>query len=78
MSGTGKSTALRELRSLCYQAVDTDEPPWTEWSDEDGGYVWREDLIADLLSRDTKRPWMSREPSRTGAASTRASTRSCS
>ena len=25
---------------------------WSEWSDEDGGYVWREDLIAELLARD--------------------------
>jgi hypothetical protein len=32
--------------------VDTDEPPWSEWSDEDGGYVWREDLISELLARD--------------------------
>ena len=32
--------------------VDTDDPPWTEWSDEDGGYVWREDLITELLARD--------------------------
>lgn len=31
--------------------VETDEPPWSEWSDEDGGYAWREDLIAELLSR---------------------------
>ncbi|MDX6510551.1 MAG: hypothetical protein QOE36_55 [Gaiellaceae bacterium] len=32
--------------------VETDKPPWSEWSDEDGGYVWREDLIAELLSRE--------------------------
>src|SRR3954465_1508546 len=52
MSGTGKSTVLRELAALGFRAVDTDEPPWSEWSDEDGGYVWREDLIAALLSHD--------------------------
>jgi dephospho-CoA kinase len=52
MSGTGKSTVLRELAALGFRVVDTDEPPWSEWSDEDGGYVWREDLIADLLSHD--------------------------
>jgi hypothetical protein len=52
MSGTGKSTALLELRRRGFQAVDTDEPGWTEWSDEDGGYVWREDRMAELLSRE--------------------------
>ena len=50
MSGTGKSTALSELERRGFQVVDTDEPPWSEWSDEDGGYVWREDLITRLLS----------------------------
>ncbi len=52
MSGTGKSTALMELRRRGFDVVDTDESGWTEWSDEDGGYVWREDRIAQLLSRD--------------------------
>jgi dephospho-CoA kinase len=52
MSGTGKSTALAELEGRGFQVVDTDEPPWSEWSDEDGGYVWREDLISELLARD--------------------------
>src|SRR3954471_17513939 len=52
MSGTGKWPSLRELAGRGFRAVDTDEPPWSEWSDEDGGYLWREDLIADLLSQD--------------------------
>jgi dephospho-CoA kinase len=52
MSGTGKSTALIELERRGFQVVDTDQPPWSEWSDEDGGYVWREDLMAELLARD--------------------------
>jgi dephospho-CoA kinase len=52
MSGTGKSTALMELERRGFQVVDTDEPPWSEWCDEEGGYVWREELIAKLLSRD--------------------------
>lgn len=52
MSGTGKSTALSELRRRGFKVVDTDEPGWTEWSDEDGGYVWREDRIADVLGAD--------------------------
>ena len=52
MSGTGKSTALGELRRRGFEVVDTDEPGWTEWRDEDGGYVWREERIAELLARD--------------------------
>jgi broad-specificity NMP kinase len=52
MSGTGKSTALVELAKRGFQVVDTDYGPWTEWSEADGGYVWREDLVAELLSRD--------------------------
>jgi dephospho-CoA kinase len=52
MSGTGKSATLQELRNRGFKAVDTDEPGWTEWSDEDGGYVWREERIAELLDRE--------------------------
>jgi hypothetical protein len=50
MSGTGKSTALMKLEKRGFQVVDTDEPPWSEWCDEDGGYVWREDVIEELLA----------------------------
>jgi hypothetical protein len=50
MSGTGKSSALVELRKLGFRVLDTDEPGWTEWSDSDAGFVWREDRIADLLA----------------------------
>jgi thymidylate kinase len=50
MSGTGKSSALAELRRRGFDAVDTDEPGWTEWSREEAGYVWREDRIAELLA----------------------------
>jgi shikimate kinase len=52
MSGTGKSSALAALGRRGFQVVDTDEPGWTEWSDDDGGYVWREDRIAELLARE--------------------------
>jgi len=52
MSGTGKSSALAELRKRGFRVVDTDDPGWTEWSDEEAGYVWREDRIAELLARD--------------------------
>jgi len=49
MSGTGKSTALAGLERRGFRVVDTDDPPWSEWSDTDDGYVWREDLMTDLL-----------------------------
>jgi dephospho-CoA kinase len=52
MSGTGKSSALAELRARGFDVVDTDEPGWTDWSDEEDGYVWREDRISQLLARD--------------------------
>jgi len=52
MSGTGKSTALAELERRGFRAVDTDDGGWTEWSDPEGGYVWREDRISELLSHD--------------------------
>ena len=52
MSGTGKSTVLAELAERGFQVVETDDGPWSEWSATEGGYVWREDLVAELLSRD--------------------------
>lgn len=52
MSGTGKSAALAELEKRGFAVVDTDHGGWTEWSDRDGGYVWREDRIAELLARE--------------------------
>ena len=52
MSGTGKSTALAELEHRGIRVVDTDEAPWSEWSDADGGYMWHEDLVAELLAGD--------------------------
>ena len=52
MSGTGKSTALSELRRRGFEVVDTDEPGWSEWSVEEDGLVWREDRITELLGRD--------------------------
>jgi thymidylate kinase len=51
MSGTGKSTALAALRQRGFEVVDTDEPGWVDWSDQEGGYVWREDRVAEALSR---------------------------
>lgn len=52
MSGTGKSGALVELGRLGFEVVDTDEPGWTQRSDREGGYVWREDRITELLGRE--------------------------
>lgn len=56
MSGTGKSAALAELGRQGFETVDTDAPGWTEWSDEEEGYVWREDRIAALLVEPRDRP----------------------
>jgi len=56
MSGTGKSAALDELRKLGFEAVDTDVGGFTEWSDRDGGYVWDEDRMAELLGPDREVP----------------------
>jgi dephospho-CoA kinase len=56
MSGTGKSTALRELAARGFAVADTDEPGWSAWSDEDGGWLWHEDAIAALLSREGPEP----------------------
>ena len=52
MSGTGKSTVLAELERRGFVVVETDVPPWSEWSQEDGGFVWRENLIDELLGRE--------------------------
>lgn len=57
-SGTGRSSALAALEGLGFHVVDTDEPGWTEWSDQEDGYVWLEEPISGLLARDD-------EPSRT-------------
>lgn len=51
MSGTGKSSALAGLRKLGFEAVDTDQGGFTEWSDREGGYVWNEERITELLAR---------------------------
>ena len=40
MSGGGKSAALAELERRGFAVVDTDEPGWTEWSEQECGLVW--------------------------------------
>ena len=54
MSGVGKSTALAELERRGFSIVETDVGGWSEWSDTDGGYVWREDRISELLAREDR------------------------
>jgi shikimate kinase len=48
MSGTGKSTVIRELAARGYRAVDTDDG-WSE-PGPDGEWLWREERIQSLLS----------------------------
>jgi len=52
MSGTGKSSSLGELEKRGFEVVDTDHDGWSERSEAEDGYVWREDRIAELLTRD--------------------------
>jgi len=57
MSGTGKSSALTELRRRGYRVVDTDDPGWTEWVPDPheaggGGWLWLEDQMTALLDLD--------------------------
>jgi dephospho-CoA kinase len=47
MSGTGKSSVVRELLARGYKAVDTDDG-WCE-PQPDGRQRWREDAIQELL-----------------------------
>lgn len=49
MSGTGKSSVIRQLAALGYKAVDMDEPGWSEYA-ADGEWVWREDRMQELLA----------------------------
>ncbi len=53
MSGTGKSSVVRELVMRGYQAVDTDDG-WSEVM-ADGRQRWREDAIDELLSTEDAR-----------------------
>lgn len=62
MSGTGKSTVIRELATRGYTAIDTDSDEWSEWintadTGPDGqrpepDWIWREDRIDRLLARE--------------------------
>jgi shikimate kinase len=60
MSGTGKSTLIRELAARGYKAIDTDSDEWSEWVDLGGAdesgpradpdWIWREERIRRLLA----------------------------
>ena len=58
MSGTGKSSVLGELGARVFKAVDTDDGGWTEQVEVPANaghapateWLWREDLMARLLS----------------------------
>ena len=50
MSGTGKSTLIAVLAARGFQAVDMDEPGWSEYG-PDGDWRWCEERVRDLLSR---------------------------
>jgi adenylate kinase family enzyme len=63
MSGVGKSTVTRRLKAQGYQAVDLDDPGWSEWVDSTDGegpsplrpgkdWVWREGRVRRLLATD--------------------------
>ncbi len=49
MSGTGKSSALAELAGHGVDVVDTDEPGWCVWSEDENGWLWDEERIGELL-----------------------------
>lgn len=59
MSGTGKSTVVAELAAQGYEAVDLDDPPWSEWIPCDGNptganpghdWAWNEERVESLLA----------------------------
>jgi len=63
MSGTGKSTVIRELAARGYKAVDADDDEFSQWVAVEGDasaevtpvdgnrdWVWREDRMQELLS----------------------------
>lgn len=52
MSGTGKSSVLAGLARRGFETLETDVEPWSEWSDEAGGYVWDEERVGELLRRE--------------------------
>lgn len=66
MSGAGKSSVVRELIALGFDAIDLDSAQWSHWVDaaaddaltpEQGrDWVWREDRVAALLAKPSRAP----------------------
>jgi dephospho-CoA kinase len=56
MSGTGKSSALGELRRLGFETVETDRDGWSVWSGSAGGWIWVEERMAALLAGERETP----------------------
>jgi len=61
MSGTGKSSVIRELASRGYAAIDTDDPGWCvpvdgNWSSHDSDWLWDEDRMTRLLDAHAATP----------------------
>lgn len=53
MSGTGKSSVLRELAKRGHSVVDTDTDEWCEWvtlPDGSADWIWRVEAITRLLT----------------------------
>lgn len=53
MSGTGKSTLLREIDALGYTTIDTDFDDWCVWAVDNAGepeLIWDENRIHTLLT----------------------------
>jgi thymidylate kinase len=63
MSGTGKSSALSELRRRGYRVVETDDPGWREYREDAGSadelhrgeWLWVEERMSELLDSDDGR-----------------------
>jgi shikimate kinase len=55
MSGTGKSSLVRELRRRSFRAVDMDEPGGCV-ADAEGNPLWCEDRVRDLLAAEDPGP----------------------
>lgn len=66
MSGTGKTSMIRELLARGHQAYDLDTPEWSHWVPAAPGddltpaqgedWVWQLDKVEALLSRSTPGP----------------------
>lgn len=53
MSGTGKSSVIRELRRRGWPAIDMDEPGWSV-RDAAGNRLWRDERLAEAIRADDK------------------------